>query len=288
MAARINHIATNSGNPRAVGTMYETIFGMWFDEELNNPASGQVLHDGNIALNLQARAPGHRGGLDHFGIAVDNMDAVFDKLKSDYPHIEWVDRPKNCPFSGYFSHDPAGSIFALSKASDDKTGQERQVPINFLRWKDADSSGRYLHHYAIRTKRIEECADFYEDVFSFTHATGEGDDPNHYLSDGRVTLMLIPWHIADYEGISVTGRGPDHIGFKVEDADRLITEIRDSFSRYAPGQAPMWLFETINALSDEAQVMDGILDRACPMSRYHFTDKDGVFVVVGDKTFGEL
>jgi len=168
-----------------------------------------------------------------------------------------------------------------------KVETERKVTANFSRFNEADPTGRYLHHYAIRTKRVAECADFYEDVFGLAHTHDDGEDPSHYLSDGKVSLLLIPWHINDYGGISVTGRGPDHIGFKVEDAKAVIEEIRENFSRYAPGMAPLWLFETVNRLSDESQVMDDILNKACSMSSYHFTDKDGVFVAVGDRTFAE-
>ena len=139
----------------------------------------------------------------------------------------------------YLSHDPAGNISALSQnSSPEQTPSERSKPVNFGRWSEANPEDRYLHHYAIRTRRAEECAEFYEDLFGFSRGSGRADDPNHYLSDGRVTLMLIPWHITDYADISVTGRGPDHIGFKVEDAEVAKQEIEDFFSRFSPGQAP--------------------------------------------------
>jgi catechol 2,3-dioxygenase-like lactoylglutathione lyase family enzyme len=295
VSARINHIATNSNNPRHNGMLYELIFGMWYDEELSGPATGAVLRDGNVTLNLQARVPGFRGGLDHFGIAVDDIDDTFKKLKSDYPKIEWIDRPEKSPLPGYLSHDPAGSIFALCDASQDKSivEGERQVPTNFNRWMDSDPRQRFVHHYTIRTKRIEECAKFYEDVFGFKHVVGKGDDPTHYLSDGRVTLMLLPWHITTYSpegvgGLSVTGRGPDHIGFIVEDAKVVEKEVHETYSRFAPGLSPIWVLTTKNKHSDESQDMAQILDESCPMSSYQFLDKDGVFILIGDKTFDEV
>ena len=295
MSARINHIATNSNNPRQTGMLYELIFGMWFDEDLSGPATGAVMRDGFVTLNLQARVPGYRGGLDHFGIAVDDIEDTFKKLKSDYPKIGWIDRPEKSPFSGYMTHDPAGSIFALCDKSQDKSivEGERSVPTNFNRWMNTDPRQRFVHHYAIRTKNVEECANFYEDVFGFKHTNGEVEDPNHYLSDGRVTLMLLPWHITTYSpegvgGLSVTGRGPDHIGFIVEDAKRVETEVHETFSRFAPGLSPIWVLTTKNKHSDESQDMAEILDKSCPMSSYQFGDKDGVFILIGDKTFAEV
>ena len=115
MPARINHIASMSSNPTAIGTMYESIFGLNFDESPKSPSYGEVLTDGNVNLNLHSRLPGQRMGLDHFGIEVDDLEAVFDTLKSKYPSVGWVKRPPNCPYDGYFSHDVAGSIFALSQ-----------------------------------------------------------------------------------------------------------------------------------------------------------------------------
>jgi catechol 2,3-dioxygenase-like lactoylglutathione lyase family enzyme len=293
VSARINHIVSMSSDPTVMGTMYESIFGLCYDESPKPVSYGEVLTDGYVNLNLHYRLPGHRLGLHHFGIEVDDMEAVLDKLKSDYPSIGWIDRPDNCPYPGYISHDPARNIFALTErsAADKASGPpttERPKPHNFTEWSEADTAGRYVHHYAIRTRQLDECAQFYEDVFGFKCTAGKGDDPNRYLSDGHMTLMLIPWSINDYDGISVTGRGPDHIGFKVEDAAVVQQEVEDFFSHYAPGRAPLWLLNTTNHKSKESQIMSAILDNSCPMSSYQFTDSDGVFILVGDKTFGDL
>ncbi len=40
-------------------------------------------------------------------------------------------------------------------------------------------------------------------------------DPNHYLSDGHVTLMLLPWDIRNYVQQNILLPGIDHIGFTV-------------------------------------------------------------------------
>lgn len=289
MSARISHIATMSSNPMAVGTMYEAIFGLNFDNSPKPANYGEVLTDGNINLNLHHRLPGHRLGLDHFGIEVEDVQEIFDRLKSKYPSTGWVERPPSCPYAGYLSHDLAGSIFALSeRGSDDgKEAFVRETPNNFSRWSDGNPADRTIHHYAIRTRRLDECAEFYSEIFGFTHRQGEGDDPNHYLSDGKVTLILIPWSIHDYAGISVTGRGPDHIGFKVEDAEIVTKEIDSFFRHFSPGQAPLWVLTTINDRSEESQIRAAMIRKSCSISKYQFTDKDGTFVVVADKTFGE-
>ncbi len=287
MSARISHVALNSNTPTPIATMYETLFGLELDMSLGSPERGEVLTDGNVLLNLRPRVPGQRVGLDHFGIEVDDIDSVFAKLKSDYPDIGWVEQLEDGAIGTYFSHDPAGSIFSLSQTNGDVVAdrpQDRPVSANFGRWSDANPSERYLQHYAIRTRKLEECADFYEDVFGFAHKKPGAGDPNHYLTDGRMTLILIQWSINDYGGISVTGRGPDHIGFKVEDGAKVQAEIEGYATHFAPGNAPMWLLNTVNRTTDENQIRSRMVADSNPVSQYRFTDRDGVFVVVSDKT----
>ena len=44
-------------------------------------------------------------------------------------------------------------------------------------------------------------------------------DRNHYLTDGHVTLVIMPWDITDYDGTGIITAGMDHIGFKVESVE---------------------------------------------------------------------
>ena len=288
MSAKISHVALNSNTPTPIATMYETLFGLELDMTLGSPERGEILSDGNVILNLRPRVPGQRVGLDHFGLEVDDIDAVFAKLTADYPDIGWVKQPENGAIGTYFSHDPAGSIYSLSQSDDALAGgersQDRPVSANFARWSDGIPSLRYLQHYAIRTRKLKECADFYEVVFGLSHQKPTAADPNHYLSDGRITLILIQWSIQAYAGISVTGRGPDHIGFKVEDSAKVQAEIEGYSTHFAPGNAPMWLLNTVNRTTDENQIRSRMVADSNPISQYQFTDRDGVFVVVSDKS----
>ena len=289
MPAKFNYVASVSNNPATIATFYETIFGMEYDSGPVPVAQGALLSDGNILFNLRPRLPGHRVGLDHFGLAVDDLAKTLDRLRSDYPAIGWTDNPPNHPCATVVSHDPAGSIFALSEKGTGESKQEaaRPTSVNFARWTKADPAGRTLHHYAIRTRKLEECADFYEDVFGLTHRRGIGGDPNHYLSDGAFTLVLIPWSIQDYAEISVTGRGPEFIGFRVENADGVREEIEGFYSQFSPGRAPIWLLTDVSRTTNESQIRAAMIDRSCPICRYRFTDTDGVFVVVADRDFGD-
>ncbi len=58
---------------------------------------------------------GRAAGLDHFGIEVEDIDAVFDRMRKNYPTVKWLKRPSNRPFAGISTHDPDGNMFDMSQ-----------------------------------------------------------------------------------------------------------------------------------------------------------------------------
>src|SRR5262249_14217015 len=61
--------------------------------------------------------------------------------------------------------------------------------------------------YAMRTLRPAEMADFFRNVFELAPTNKKPYDPNHYLTDGHVTLVMMPWNITDYEGTDIITPG---------------------------------------------------------------------------------
>ncbi len=59
-------------------------------------------------------------------------------------------------------------------------------------------------------------ARFYREIFELEPLPRKPGDPNHYLSDGRVTLVLMPWSIRHYDGSGIVRPYADHFGFKVK------------------------------------------------------------------------
>src|SRR5262245_47358047 len=82
-----------------------------------------------------------------------------------------------------------------------------------------------VNHVAMRTLRPAEVADFFRNVFELAPTNKKSDDPNHYLTDGHVTLVIMPWDITDYEGTGIITPGMDHIGFKVENIDAFKQDV---------------------------------------------------------------
>ena len=78
---------------------------------------------------------------------------------------------------------------------------------------------RYINKFAIRTPNAEQCAEFYADVFELQPVNRKTDAPGYHLTDGRITLQIMPWSIPVFENMSIKRPGPDHIGFHVENLD---------------------------------------------------------------------
>ena len=81
MFAKINHMAIVSSNHLAVGKFYETIFGMKFAADRRGGFGAVTVRDGYVGLNINSRKPGRVGGLDHFGVEVEDVETAFEILK---------------------------------------------------------------------------------------------------------------------------------------------------------------------------------------------------------------
>ena len=88
-----------------------------------------------------------------------------------------------------------------------------------------------LRHLAIATDDPDRTAQFYVDVFEFAEQNAKPGDPNHYLSDGKVTLVIMPWRIKNFLGQSILPTGMDHIGFTVEDMQAFKNDVEELIDR---------------------------------------------------------
>lgn len=137
---------------------------------------------------------------------------------------------------------------------------------------------RHVEYLALRSLDPAHCAAFYHDVFKMTPLNRREGDDTHSLTDGRVTLKLIPWKIGDYEGLDANRPMLDHIGFKVEDADKVHQEILDYNGRFPPATAPCWLLDS----RDEDRQKAEMLKKLAPHSKYQYCDLNGTCFVTTD------
>ena len=75
MFAQINHMAMNSPQFPMILRFYEAVFGLR-PAAKGKPISGGSIGDGYCGLNVNPLRDGYVGGLDHFGMTVDDVGPV--------------------------------------------------------------------------------------------------------------------------------------------------------------------------------------------------------------------
>ena len=133
---------------------------------------------------------------------------------------------------------------------------------------------RHIDHVALRTMRPDQMAEFYRDVFELAPANKAAGDNNHYLTDGHMTLVIMPWDITDYEGTGIVTAGMDHIGFKVEN---LVT-FKADVERIA-GDIPQLAPAPLGAGAEGKKLLE-LFRRSCPLGQHQMADCGGVLIDV--------
>ncbi len=267
MFAKINHMAIVSDQYALSGKFYETLFGMKTSSGAR-PNAAVVVGDGYVGLNINPRRPSRPAGLDHFGTEVEDVETVYERITKKYPEVSWIKRPGNRPFAGISTHDPDGNVFDLSQ----RDMENRQDVYEDGQW---DATRRF-DHFAIRTMNPEKCAEFYADVLELQPANREEGDENYYMTDGRITLVLMPWNIRKFAATGITRPGPDHFGLKVESVAQVKADM-EAMSDRNP---------TISATpidkGPEGRARLEMFDQTCPMGTFQLSDVDGILIDVSE------
>jgi catechol 2,3-dioxygenase-like lactoylglutathione lyase family enzyme len=267
LSAKIRHIAIVSDRYALQGRFYEAVFGMRSAPD-KRPERAVTVSDGYVGLNINPRKAGRTAGLDHFGFEVEDAEATCARL-GRYEGLHILKRPSTRPFAGLSAHDPAGNLFDISQ----RTMENRaSVYVD----EPSEEAPRAISHLAIRTLHAEQVAEFYVDVFGLQPVNPAAADRNFYLSDGRVTLVLMPWDIRDYAGGGIVRPGPDHFGFKVESMQALQERVA-TVGDNNPHLRPL----PVGAGTEGAARL--ALFAQCPCGHHHLADPDGVLIDVSER-----
>src|SRR6266545_3767443 len=218
-------------------------------------------------MNVNSRRPGRQAGFDHFGIEVEDIEAIRARVQDDYPAIELLQRPTSRSYAATSMHDPLGNVFDLSPASMDN---RKSI---YLELSDDQRSARRISHLFLRTVDPERVARFYADVFELQERAKDAGDPNYYLTDRTVTLVVAPWKISNYSGGGIERPALDHLGFEVESLEAFQTDL-ERLAASNPRLAPM-----PTSGRDEREVRMKLLS-TCKLGTYHLADPDGVLLDV--------
>lgn len=267
MKATINHLTIVSEDHYALGRFYEGFFHM-------RPAGAQEalddvrIGDGRVGLNIKPRLSGHPAQLDHFGIQVDDIELAFSRIRAHYPKVAWLENPSGRAFPSISSHDPDGNVFGIFQ-----TGQNNSNEIYEVAGPRQD---RVIDHIALRVLHPQRVAEFYAMVFDLAPLDKPPGGKNFYLSDGNVTLVIIPWRLGDFEKTGISARGMDHIGFKVESIAALKSDIDRALVKN-------YRFQPSTSILGRGNEGMGRLDmfrNACPLGCHHMADSDGLLIDV--------
>ena len=275
MPTKIQHAAIVSENFVREAKFYEAIFGMkrskpGSEEEQkairNNYAVS--ISDGYVGVTVIGRKPGYIPGLHHFGVDVDDVDEAMSRIKKNYPEVAVLKRPSNRPFATYGAQDPEGNYFDLtqegmSNRRDVYVQQQREQP-------------RRIHHLKLRVMNPSKIAAFYRDSFDLTEAEKALEDPNFYLTDGKMTLIIAPWKMSDFEGAGIDRPGLEHIGFKVESVESVKTELT------ALREANPEMRERIISEPSEGETRLALI-ASCRHGQHQCSSPDGVFIDLSER-----
>lgn len=274
MFAQLNHMAMISPQYPLLERFYRSHFKFRISERAHHDAeASSVVGDGYVGLNILPRRDGYMGGIDHFGIIVDSIDTVLERMKSAHPKTNIVKRPSYRPFAAYSGHDPDGNVFDLAEKKGENL-KDVYVEQQEEGWEESNEC--QLRRFGIRTPNAEECAEFYANVFELQLMnTPEGKEGFH-LTDGRVILSLMQWDIEKFDGMSIKRPGPDHIGIRVPDLDE--------FKKEAKRLAEKNTFIAARPLggSQEASTRRDHFARSA-LGKYQMADPDGNWIDISDE-----
>src|ERR1043166_2514270 len=276
MPTKIQHAAIVSENFVREAKFYEAILGM----KRSKPGSAEEekaiktnyavsISDGYVGVTVIGRKPGYVPGLHHFGVDVEDVEAAMARVKKNYPQVAVLKRPSNRPFATYGAHDPEGNYFDLTQEG---MSNRRDVYVEAQR-----EQPRRIHHIKLRVMNPTAIAGFYRDSFDLKEEEKALEDPNSYLTDGRVTLIIAPWKRSDFEGAGIDRPGIEHIGFKVESVETVKKELS------ALRESDPEMRERIVSEPKEGERRLALI-ASCRHGQHQFSDPDGVFIDISEST----
>jgi len=263
MFAKINHLAITSDLYAQNARFYQALFGMKASN-MGRPARAAPVGDGQIGLNNIPRREGRRSGLDHFGFEVESIPLALERITAFDQALQYVQRPAQRPNAAYSAHDPDMIIFDLAERD---SGKAKDIFAE-NNWEQP----RYINHIALRSRNPERAAEFYTRVFELKLSNQTGDGAFH-VSDGRVSLVIMPWTMQNFIGHDPMPPQLDHFGFKVESIEALKREMDDLI-----GVNPLFRTKPLGYGEEGRARFD--LFKQCPIGEFHLTDLEGVYIDV--------
>ena len=278
MLTRIQHFAIVSENFVREAKFYESVFGMTRSKPGSEEEQKAIrtnyavsISDGYVGVTMIGRKPGYVPGLHHFGVDVDDVDEAIARIKKSYPQVAVLKRPSNRPVATYGAHDPEGNYFDLTQEGMSNRRDVYSVGPGSAEVGHQHERPRRIHHLKLRVMNAPGIAGFYRDMLDLREADKALEDPNFYLTDGRMTLIIAPWKMSDFEGAGIDRPGLEHVGFQVESVAAVKKELA------ALREADSEMRERIIAEPSEGERRVALI-ASCRHGRHQISSPDGIFV----------
>jgi predicted enzyme related to lactoylglutathione lyase len=278
MLTRIQHFAIVSENFAREAKFYESVFGMTRSKPGSEEEQKAIrtnyavsISDGYVGVTMIGRKPGYVPGLHHFGVDVDDVDDAIARIKKHYPEVAVLKRPSNRPFATYGAHDPEGNYFDLTQEGMSNRRDVYAVRPSTTQVEQQCEQPRRIHHLKLRVMNAPAMAAFYRDMLDLAEADKALEDPNFYLSDGKMTLIIAPWKMSDFEGAGIDRPGLEHVGFQVESVDAVKKDLA------ALREADPEMRERTIAEPSEGERRLALI-ASCRHGQHQLSSPDGVFV----------
>jgi catechol 2,3-dioxygenase-like lactoylglutathione lyase family enzyme len=267
MFAKINHLAICSTNYATNARFYQALFGMKA-ANTQRPARAAPVGDGQVGLNNIPLRDGRRSGLDHFGFEVESIPLAIERMKKFDPNLPAVERPAVRPNAAWSAADHDMIIYDLAERD---SGKAQDI---FAQNGGGELPQRYINHIALRATNPERSADFYATVYELA-LSNDSSDGNYRLSDGRVTLLIMPWRMDNFIGHDPEPPRLEHFGFKVESIAAVQRDMEDLI-----GSNPVMVTKPLGVGAEGKARLDVL--KQCPIGQFQLTDLEGVHIDIND------
>ncbi|HTK12516.1 MAG TPA: VOC family protein [Xanthobacteraceae bacterium] len=264
MFAKINHLAICTNDYATNARFYQALFGMKASN-VQRPARAAPVGDGQIGLNNIPLRDGRRSGLDHFGFEVESIRLALERMKKFDPDLPYVERPSIRPNAAWSAADHDMIIYDLAERNSGKAA-------DIFAENSGELPQRYINHVALRSRNPERSADFYSTVYEL-QVSNENEDGNYRLSDGRVTLLIMPWKMENFIGQDPEPPRLDHFGFKVESVETFKKDMDELI-----GFNPKMVTKPLGYGAEGKARLD--VFKQCPIGEFQLTDIEGTYIDV--------
>ena len=269
MFAKLNHVAIVSDNYANLSIWYRAMFGLEVKTNARFEAFAMSIGDGYVGMNVNPRMAGRQAGFDHFGIQVADVETVRERVAKKYPKIEIIKRPSNRPFASFGIHDPADNYFDLSQIGLANRAEVYEAGS----WEQP----RRFRHFALRAVEPDRLAEFYAEIFELPLSNALSGSGGHALSDGRMTMYILPWKISDFLGTGIERPALDHLGFEVESVAAFQKDLAD-FIAGNPNMRPK-----PTGVGSEGEARLALFKRS-ELGDHYLADPDGVMIAVRERS----